>query len=303
MFLLDLNFNNIMKLYAVSLVTSKIDFCTITVNIKVPISNRLVYQAFKGTSVPIMKQNRVFLTTFKNDVILKSQNSSLGMTMTYAEYKNCIALQGFRLCPSSHVLENLTFSDNCNVQTFRNASTETCNAQPLNLKHQLWIQLVDENSWVYAMPNLTKLDVFYENKHKTIGLSGVGNMKLTQPCLIRSGEVFLHYYPKDTSIVEYENFKINFEKPPSDVKFLDEKVPDTLKHQVITGVSDKELFNEIVNLKTLNAGKIQLLDVELEKHSIGAWSIMFSVLFLFGFIYLSFQLYKRWKLKCCGGER
>lgn len=80
-------------------------------------------------------------------------------------------------------------------------------------------------------------------------ISGVGKLSILKPCLVKSEEVLLHYYPTDFTVIKFDDFKINFEHSPAEIKLIDEKVPNTLKANVITKVNDKQLFEEIVNLK------------------------------------------------------
>lgn len=303
MFPVQINFRNIMKIYGISSVSSEVGNCHVEVSIKVPITNRLTYKAFKGTSVPIMKNGKFYVTSFENDVILKSENSSLGSSLTYKNYKMCKMVQDFRLCSSFHLLQNFTSSEDCNVQTFLNLSTNACVSQPLNLKHQLWIQMVNPNSWIYAIPNMTKLAIFTNGKSKAFELSGIGNLRINSPCLIQSGEIFLHYYPKDISVTQSDYFKIDFFHSPKEIKLLDDKVPDTLKHSVFTSVNEKDFFNEIVNLQNLNSNKIQLLDVTLEKHTLSIWIILLCILLAVGIFYLIFKYRFLLKIKSCGWRR
>lgn len=301
-FIVPLSFEYIMQLYPVSTMKSNVVGCNIKVNIEVPITNKLIYEAYKGTSVPLLRNGRLFITPIKNDVILKTFNSDIGMTMTYTEYKQCKSLLKFKLCPSMHILENLTTSEECNARTFLNNSGTFCVPQPLNLQHQIWIQLIDHNAWIYAVPNITNLMIFYNNKTFNMEINMVGKLKLTKPCFIKSKNILLHYYPKTHSTIELNEIKMDFGFSPQEIKFIDTKVPDTIENSVITHTNGKILLNEINNLKVMNAGKIQLLDIELEKHSFSFWKAIFILIIIVVFLWLSFKTFKCLKLKIKRGR-
>ncbi|XP_052567515.1 uncharacterized protein LOC128093787 [Culex pipiens pallens] len=298
----ELKLQNIMKYYAISEVTSVLHDCKIYVNIQFSISNHVLYEAYKGTSVPIMKNGKMFITTFEKEVILKSPNSKIGMLATYAEYKTCKIVQNLRICPSFHILEDLSKLTDCNVQAFFNTSSNSCFSQPINLKHQIWVQMVDENSWVFAVPNITQLDVLFNNKHMSYEISGIGKLKILQPALIKSQEVLLHYYPKDFTKIQYNNFKMSFSHTPLEVKLIDKKVPDTLETKIITNANSKQLFHEIVNLKNMNQDKMQLLDVELERHTFSFWTFFMYVILAVLFLFTLFRIYTYCKSKFSRGR-
>lgn len=299
-FVVPLSFENIMQLYPVSTMKSIVVGCRIKVSIQVPITNKLIYEAYKGTSIPLLRNGELFITPIQNDIVLKAFNSDIVMTMTYKEFKECKSLQNFKLCPSTHSLENLTISEECNARTFLNNSESVCIPQPLNLQHQMWIQLVDHNSWIYAVPNMTDLLIFYNNKSFTMVINMVGKLKLMKPCVIKSKNVLLHYYPTVHSSIDSNELKMNFRFSPKETKFIDTKVPDTIENSIITHTNGKDLFNEINNLKTMNAGKIQLMNIELEQHSFSIWKTIFILIAIALFLWISFKLFKYLKLKFKG---
>ena len=127
-------------------------------------------------------------------------------------------------------------------------------------------------------------------------LSGIRKLKIVKSCLVRSGDINLHYFSSDFSDIDIYNRKVDFPRIPK-LKYFDKKIPDTIQHSVITNINDKELFNEINNLKSMNAGKVQLMNIELEKHSFSVWTAILIVISISAVLYFSFKLYKYLKLK------
>ena len=240
-FPINLSFKHIMKFYKISKVYSQSKGCDIEVKIIIPTVSNLLHKAFKCTSVPMVKNTKLFIVPIEKDVILKSYNNSLISTMKYSDYKSCIDLQDFNLCSKS-----ISSSNECIVQMFTNRSTNSCDFQPLNLKHQMWIQMADRNTWIYAIPDTIKINILYNNTWTTMELSGVGKLKIIKSCLVKSGDIHLHYFSSDFSDFEIDSKKIDFPQIPQ-TKYFDKKIPDTIQHSVISNYNDKELFNEIIN--------------------------------------------------------
>lgn len=293
----ELNFNNIMKFYKFGKVITKLNGCALKMNIIVPTYSNIIFEAYKGTSVPTFKNDKFFIVTFENDVILKSINNSIITTMKFGEYEKCTSLQDLKLCPFLHVFEQVSTSRDCNVQMFVNRTSNSCTYQPLNLKHQLWIQMANKNSWIYAIPNSTTINVLYNNTLSTLELYGVGMLKLIRPCLIKSNDIYLHYFASGSSDFEFEKIKIDFPEAPKETKILDDKIPDTMRNNAISEFNEKTLFNEINELKAMNAGKIQLMNIELEKHSFSLWKTMIIIFLVIVTGLILYKLYIVLKLK------
>lgn len=300
-FPVELDFKNIMKFYKFSKVVTKLKNCELVVNITIPTYSNVLFETYKGTSVPMFKDNKLFIVGLENDILLKSYNNSIVSTLKYKEYLKCSSIQDIRLCPFAHTYKTPNTSENCNVEIFFNKTVNSCNFQPLNLKHQLWIQMADRNSWIYAIPNSTIINIITKKKISKMELSGIGKLRITDQCLIKAGDIYLHYFATGSSDFEFVNVKIDFPQAPQEIKLIDEKIPDTIKDNAISGLNEKTLFDEINDLKVMNAGKIQLMNIELEKHSFSIWKTILIIISICVVIWLTFKVYKYLKLKF-GGE-
>ncbi|XP_062539953.1 uncharacterized protein LOC134207910 [Armigeres subalbatus] len=296
------NLKNIMMFYKLSKTTSILNDCEINVNIITPIVSNILFEAHKGTTVPIIKDNKILIVPLENDVILKSHNNSVSTTMKYSEYDSCMSVQDFKLCQTTHKFHNGNITGDCLSEMFLNKTSNSCIYQPLTLNHQLWLQTADKNMWVYAVPNSTTINILQNGKLSHTELSGVGKLRITEPCLIYFNTIYLHYYTKGSTDFEFEIQKIDFPHIQQETSIIKEKIPNTIKHNVIPIINEKSLFDEINNLKAMNSGKIQLMDIELEKHSISFWKIFLVLISISIISWLIIKLYKFLKTKFAKGN-
>lgn len=300
-FAVEVNYKNIMKFYKFSKIVTELYNCELNINITTPLYTGLNFEAYKGTSVPMFRDNKLFIVALENDVLLVAKENSAVTTLKYEDYKKCNSIQDIKLCSFIHTYEHINFSRNCLVDIFANKTENSCNFQPLNLEHQLWIQMANKNSWIYALPNKTTIHIFLGSKvTTTMELSGIGMLKLIKLCMVKTGETFFQYFPSDSLEFEFTKIKIDFPNTPNKVKLIDEKIPDTIADSIISEFNGKTLFNEIVNLKAMNAGKVQLMDIELEKHSFSFWKMILILLLIAGLTWMVVKLYKFLKLKFGG---
>lgn len=295
------NYKNIMKYYKISKVSTKLEGCEVTVNILVPLVANILFEAYKSTNIPKIENNKLFVVPLEDDVIVKSLNNTTGNTMKYMEYEKCVFVDNFKLCPATHNFENFNTSESCHIQMFMNKTSNSCVFQPLNLKHQLWVQMANKNTWIYAVPNTTNIEILQNNKFSSLEISGVGKLKIVRPCLVISKNMYFYFYSSGLTDFEFENIKIDFSQIPHESNFIDEKIPDTVQHSVWPSINEKTLFDEINNLRSMNSGKMQLMNVELEKHSFSFWKTLLIIIIVIASIWGIVKIYKYLKLKF-GGE-
>ncbi|XP_055535069.1 uncharacterized protein LOC129724332 [Wyeomyia smithii] len=203
-FPVKLNLREVIKMYSLSKVMAVVEDCKMKVNILLPLCNKIEYTTLKGTSVPTMQEGILKMYPLENDVLVYNNVHHLGMVMNYGEYKTCNHLNDFALCNMNHLMKNLSTADDCIVTSFFNRThgDSDCRVSRFELRHQIWIQLADANRWVYAVPNRTMIEVNYGLSNKKIlEIGGIGMLKLTRMCHVRSQDIILQYVPQMTSIV------------------------------------------------------------------------------------------------------
>uniref|UniRef100_T1DI06 Uncharacterized protein n=1 Tax=Psorophora albipes TaxID=869069 RepID=T1DI06_9DIPT len=208
-FPVQLTLRDVIKMYPLSKVVAYVDECKLKISILLPICNKIDYTTLKGTSVPTMQDGILKMYPLENDVLVYNNAHHLGMIMTYNEYKTCNHLNDFALCNTHHLMKNLTSAEDCIVTSFfnRTHTDSDCRVSRLQLRHQIWIQLADPNRWIYAVPNRTKVEVnFGLANRKSMEIGGVGMLKLTRMCYVRSQDVILQYVPQLKGTMEPSSF-------------------------------------------------------------------------------------------------
>lgn len=198
-FPVQLTLRDVIKIYPLSKVVAYVENCKMKVSILLPLCNKVDYITVKGTSVPMMQDGILKMFPLANDVLVYNNAHHLGMIMNYDEYKGCNHLNDFALCSTHHLIKNLTAAEDCIVTSFfkRTGSDSDCRVSRLQLRHQIWIQLADPNRWIYAVPNRTMIEVnFGIGNKKSLELGGVGMLKLTRMCHVRSQDIVLQYIPQ-----------------------------------------------------------------------------------------------------------
>uniref|UniRef100_A0A182SKB2 Uncharacterized protein n=1 Tax=Anopheles maculatus TaxID=74869 RepID=A0A182SKB2_9DIPT len=199
-FPVELKLREMLKLYPLSKVIANVDGCQVVVNIMIPLCNRLLYRALKGTSVPMLSEGIMKMFVLERDIMAFNETSHTGMVMSFGEYKQqCTHLTDFSLCDAHHLMRNLSTTDDCIVATYFKATDRDsdCRLSRVQLRNQLWIQLADPNVWIYVMPNFTVITVQYAgNRQQALTLHGVGMLKMLRMCHVRSADVLLQYVPQ-----------------------------------------------------------------------------------------------------------
>ncbi|XP_053685346.1 uncharacterized protein LOC128734953 [Sabethes cyaneus] len=202
-FPVKLNLREVIKMYSLSKVMAVVEDCKMKVNILLPLCNKIDYTTLKGTSVPTIREGILKMFPLENDVLVYNNVHHLGMVMNYGEYKSCNHLNDFALCNMNHLMKNLSTAEDCIVTTFFNKTNadSDCRISRFQLRHQIWIQLADPNRWVYAVPNRTMIEINYglSNK-KVLEIGGIGMLKLTRMCHVRSQDIILQYVPQLSSV-------------------------------------------------------------------------------------------------------
>ncbi|XP_021704816.1 uncharacterized protein LOC5565340 [Aedes aegypti] len=283
-FPVQFNLRDVIKLYPLSKVVAYVDDCKLKVSILLPLCNKVQYTTLKGTSVPKMVDGILKMFPLENDVLVYNKEHHLGMIMNYDEYKSCNHLNDFALCNTHHLIKNLTSAEDCIVTSFFNRTTadSDCRVNRLQLRHQIWIQLADPNRWVYAVPNRTMIVVnFGLGNSKNIELSGVGMLKLTRMCHVRSQDIVLQYIPQLRG--QMEPYTLGFQLPA---------VVTRDQPRIISASDNNKVILAGQNTETALQDRTHLAGIHYESSSsFSPWAIVGIVCGVFIVTALAVQVY------------
>lgn len=274
---------DVIKLYPLSKVVAYVDDCKMKVSILLPLCNKVDYTTLKGTSVPMMKDGILKMFPLENDVLVYNMQHHLGMIMNYDEYKACNHLNDFALCNTHHLIKNLSSAEDCIVTSFFNRTTadSDCRVNRLQLRHQIWIQLADPNRWIYAVPNRTSVVVNYGlGNSKTIELSGVGMLKLTRMCHVRSQDIVLQYVPE-----------LRGKMQPNTLGFQLPAVVTRDQPRIISASDNNKVILAGQNTETALQDRSHLTGIHYEPASFSPWAIVGIVCGVFIVTAVAVQVY------------
>lgn len=282
---------DVIKLYPLSKVVAYVDDCKMKVSILLPLCNKVDYTTLKGTSVPMINEGILKMFPLENDVLVYNKEHHLGLAMSYDEYKACNHLNDFALCNTHHLIKNITSAEDCIVTSFFNRTTadSDCRVNRLQLRHQLWIQLADPNRWIYAIPNRTMVLINYGlGNRKTIELSGVGMLKLTRMCHVRSQDIVLQYIPQLRG--ELEPNMLGFQLPV---------VVTRDQPRVISASDNNKVILAGQNTETALNDRSHVAGIHYEPASISPWAIVGIVCGVFVVTAVAVQVYFRKDRRRC----
>ncbi|XP_065080928.1 uncharacterized protein LOC135703593 [Ochlerotatus camptorhynchus] len=282
-FPVQLTLRDVIKIYPLSKVVAYVDDCKMKVSILLPLCNKIDYITVKGTSVPMMQDGILKMFPLENDVLVYNNEHHLGMIMEYDEYQSCNHLNSFALCNTHHLIKNLTAAEDCIVTSFfkRTGADSDCRVSRLQLRHQIWIQLADPNRWIYAVPNRTMIDVnFGIGNKKSIELSGVGMLKLTRMCHVRSQDIVLQYIPQLRGSMESNS--LGFQVPA---------VVTRDQPRVISASDNNKVILAGQNTENVLQDRTHLAGIYYEPSAFSPWAIVGIVCGVFIVTALAVQVY------------
>jgi len=208
---LKLTPSNIFKFYHVFSVQISTRNDRIIFDIRLPLVSSENFNLYKVTAIPRhIESDSYAITELEGEYLAMSSNMDHFFLPTKQELSRCQRIEQLLLCKSGEKTHKAA-EDFCLIQLFGlNGKTGACRERFMKINHELWVQLVKTNSWLYVVPKTTRLVV----KCKTTEihhLNGVGTLEISEECSAKTERTTLTAY---RSIIANSNltFAVPLEK-------------------------------------------------------------------------------------------
>lgn len=176
-----------------NLITPEVYFHNFTLFfiLKMPLVHIKAFDIHKITSLPTPVAKNVFALVIPTEPFLLIDTDHKDYSiMSYKEYTNfCKEVdKNVFLCKQSQPLRSVFSDSKCEIDLYLSSRTipDTCVKRIMVLTDVLFLQLMEEKSWIYVAPNLdTNLFITCDSPMTTVSIEGTGFISSKNNCKIR----------------------------------------------------------------------------------------------------------------------
>jgi hypothetical protein len=183
---------NIFKFYHLMTVTLASHGSHIVFEISLPLLSHMTYDLFQVTGIPSKTKNNTYsIPSLEANFLAIDKTRENYFSPTPQEIALCTSITNILFCQNHKKALN-TNSNSCLLQLFFNIGhSNACHEKYFKISKEKWIQLATPNSWLYVLPDLTKV-TFLCNQTETMYLQGSGKVSATDDCRIKTDHTILY---------------------------------------------------------------------------------------------------------------
>ncbi|XP_071050599.1 uncharacterized protein [Onthophagus taurus] len=173
--------------------------------VRVPLTNRDVYDLVKVTSLPVRLDKDLFSFIVPSKSYLVIDNNKQQFFQTDIDYvKSCITLNEKLLCEQKEPLHFVAASENCEISIYSKSKiSESCDKRLIHLLHPLFVKNEAPNSWIFAAPKATSLQINCKFSKSSIELNNTGILNLQPKCVAYADNVILQSFNEIKQITNF----------------------------------------------------------------------------------------------------
>jgi hypothetical protein len=245
----------------------------ITFVIDFPLIRKTKFRLYRVTPIPQMNDDKFFFSTTKHGILAVSNSTYIGFEES--DLSKCELIDNIYFCTQVKTEKKIDTDKSCELGYFSESNEITkCERTNVQINDELWIQLLQTNSWIYMINGITTNKLFCNGEYiKDFRLNNTGILRLANGCLIETNNTILqstmdlekNNVVNFTFSINVPNISIHARENNFPIKFLTKTISFS-EHSVPTGLNEK--------LKGLE--KIKLIDLQTHTHS-KPWEIFTSL--------------------------
>lgn len=287
----DITAGKLTNIYNLMSVKARITQNNIIFSVKIPLPDTELYQTFRLIPLPISFKNEAVLIIPSSPYLIINAHRDRYYPLSETEFKQCFQTsENIHLCkPHNPIYDSQSNQSKCEVALLKHEddSYHTCEMRS-KPKLKLWIQLLKQNSWIYATNEEVSIDVICHSQiiNSTI-INFQGIVQLKSGCSIKQNGLTVIAQDTVKSIFDYSFLpSANIEKALAALKQREVK-DDTLN---FTNFHDKlESLRELIKQQRLQE-ETPLLATN---HDIHHYTMIYLVIFTGIIVCTYFIIYHR----------
>ncbi|XP_015604613.1 uncharacterized protein LOC107272206 [Cephus cinctus] len=154
------------------------------------------YEAYRIIPAPqLVKENTFLYTSAPHDYIITNDEKLLYTPSDEAYLKTCKSYGTIRFCKRAYSKYRISGYDNCLSKIIsepKQLKKDDCDPKVIGAKDTIWIQLKDNQRWLYAAPKPETLRILCETRVTEATISGTQLLWIKPGCTGTSNNVILH---------------------------------------------------------------------------------------------------------------
>jgi Baculovirus F protein len=272
--------------------------------LNIPLRSEPIFNLYKITSFPVLVQQQTYAFSVPEKPYLAVDDmKQYYFLLNDLELKDCtLIFDKDHICRNTKSVMRTHSQNGCEAQLFIDGLSvpSSCETRMLTLKYPLFLQLAQQNAWIFVMPFPTNMDIKCQNQEDTsILLRNTGVINISKNCTGITSRVILHSHNDFTNIVSV-TFKPFLEFKHFLFPSLPEALP-TISLEKTVVVSNSETHFLKSTGEHLESLKHKISDFEKAKATkiyTYHFSTLYSIIGLIFVIVLSVYFFKLLKLKC-----
>jgi hypothetical protein len=276
---------NLLAFYRISEVTvAKMDKHLI-IQVSIPLVLTKTYEAFKVTPIPIHSNNNLY-QIIDTDINFLAKNENNYFEITQSDLEKCLTNSDTTICQQTKPLQKFENDKSCVTSFFKLQNINKgikCETKIIEIDSQLWIQLVKENTYIFAVNEPTTIQIICNGQENEIfQIKNIGKISFQAHCRLESNKVIVHSQnPKAyTKKIQATIFNLNYQKHGPLEKSLNDQ-PITKIEKMTFGLFDKQK-NSITRkeIEKLQHIELEKLNSTYTKNNFSLWAIIIGALLI-----------------------
>jgi hypothetical protein len=265
--------SNIIGLYSLLTVKTRVSEKMIIFYFTLPLVAAKRFEIFKVVPVPIRQTDEVTILQPESEYIAINLHREKYIPISRAELERCSLLDGQTfLCHEKHPeLKNNPAVNSCefNIFVYHKFNADVCRALTLKTD-QLWIQLPDENRWIFYVKDPQAFTEVCTKTVRTIKLQGEGILTLQPSCTLEHNSFTIQSSQTFTSEIEQQVYF-----PVLNISWIEPKYTTVIENKTSVMVKVSDSFTEIESSLTAIKHQ-QVLKSQEVTHGVAIGSIITS---------------------------
>lgn len=186
---------NLLKFYQLTTTEGRLVDNSLVVRFSIPLVENKKFTLFKATSAPQRVNSSdsafKFIVPHSEFIAFDSFEDKFA-TLTIDEVKNCHRIHSKHLvCKQTFPIMAANNNFGCEINLLRNGnmSNSTCDIRIANFTDELWVQLQQPNTYMYAIPNALSITILCSHSRTTLQLQDTGIISIAHRCRIKTDRV------------------------------------------------------------------------------------------------------------------